>query len=173
MIIVEGVDHTGKTTLMNQLMVEFSDYKLTSHKSPDKNMERPSWWARELLTSRHERNRIYDRFFFSEFVYGPPLRGKTCMSDSEEELLWSFIDHIKPFVILCQPPETKDLKPIEHTEQMEGVIENYRMLADRYNTVIKPMLDGHRIGYMNYKFTDPEAWDIVKVAVKLHLMEVI
>ena len=79
MIIVIGLDNTGKTTLVNHLSEKFNvPIAQRYHTLPPKDGEDWTSWLREQIESTDEV--IHDRFFFDELVYGPVLRKKYCCS---------------------------------------------------------------------------------------------
>jgi thymidylate kinase len=95
MIIIEGTDCVGKTSLINQLKEYFNEYYLKHFTNPPNNM---------TMQEQHEYNKkkyydeidnpfkkmikIYDRFHLGEMVYAPMYRGyePDYIEDLEEKL---------------------------------------------------------------------------------------
>lgn len=163
MIIVEGMDNSGKTTLIRNLRRRFP--LLTEGKSPDNPGERFKWWMKELNICLKDKSRIYDRFVISEYVYGPIIRGDICMGPNQEMLAWSFLTHIKPLIILCASSQNG----IESRVHMEGVVENYDVLAKRYETVVPALLTIRGLEWIDYNFAKRGAFQTIERAVAMHL----
>jgi hypothetical protein len=106
-IIVEGPDGSGKSTLCKYLGEEF-DLQVVA---PQEKGRMPKLPVRnrvyralgKAVQGRHPA-KIYDRLYFSELVYGPAIRGRIDFSPGErtyiENILWSM--HCP--IILCLPP---------------------------------------------------------------------
>jgi hypothetical protein len=129
MIVVEGMDNSGKTTLGETLSERFN-YPLVH--SPGYCPEMLPWAKDSLLSKKLK---IYDRHpCISERVYGAVLRGK-----DEFKSLWGeqikrlFIDK-KPLIIYCKPPNSVIVRDL--SKQMEGVEENSLKLICAYNRVM-------------------------------------
>lgn len=106
MIVVEGPDGAGKSTLCKALGKHF-DLEVVS---PQKNGRMPEVPVRnrvyralgKAVQGRHPA-KIYDRFYWSELVYGGILRGEVAFTFFEqkyvEDVLWVMqVPHI-----LCMP----------------------------------------------------------------------
>ena len=165
-IVVEGVDNTGKTRLIKRLVQSFPLLKVI--KSPGPTPDLPRWTMQELMESRNRHLKIYDRFFFSELVYGPVLRGKNLYSEKEQNYILDFMKLVaQPLVILCYRLNAEE--SISEREQMEGVIENFEQLSQGYFEVIEPLLMEYEIPYIPYSFEDEGAFERVKLRVAKHM----
>src|SRR5512143_3552098 len=72
-IILEGPDGAGKTTLAHQLQEEFQlEYHHEGTPPPDEHL---LWYYGRVLDSFRGRRVVFDRFALGERVYGPALRG--------------------------------------------------------------------------------------------------
>lgn len=146
MIIIEGMDNSGKTTLAKTLASHFN-YPLIH--SPGYCPEMVKWAKDTLMIGKP---RIYDRHpCISEHVYGTVLRGK-----NEFESLWGkdvrelFIEK-KPLIIYCKPPDSVIVKDL--SKQMTGVEENSLKLICAYNRVIH-YLRLRELLVIKYDFTE-------------------
>lgn len=129
MIIIEGMDNSGKTTLAKTLSSHFN-YPLIHSCGYCPNML--SWARTSLSTQRHK---IYDRHpCISEKVYGPVLRADNKFDSLEGvEILRRLIER-RPLIIYCKPPDFVIRKNMG--EQMDGVIDNVFALMLSYNRVM-------------------------------------
>ncbi len=76
MIIIEGMDNTGKTTLIHQLSQQFKLPSARTGTYPRKVSDILNWHNR---ASAAPRTLILDRHpAISDLVYGPIIRGSTC-----------------------------------------------------------------------------------------------
>jgi hypothetical protein len=129
MIVVEGPDGAGKTTLVERLCKR---YGLEVGVRQETNREE-IWRSTvpdtfEALTEaiRAERPlpRIWDRLFYSEFVYarlvGRPNQFRNDMGDH----IRSLITWLEPPVIFCCPPMETVVANATAVDQMNGVKEN-------------------------------------------------
>jgi len=150
MIIIEGMDNSGKTKLAESLSYKFN-LEVMKRSGPPKNREAFILDTLELLTLDPEV--IYDRHpIISEGVYGPVLRD-TNVFESEGTHWEFYMDRLiknNPLLIYCRPPDTKILS-FGSREQMEGVREKARRLIDRYdilmNTISKRGLLIHKYDF--------------------------
>lgn len=109
MIIVEGVDGSGKTNLVNRLSKEFGIHPEKRVVDKDTNPMIPSlkqWVEVDLRT--WPRAAIYDRHrMISEPIYAPIMRGR--LADGFEDSIWFIRQYgmfwkYHPVVIYCIPP---------------------------------------------------------------------
>lgn len=78
-IILEGVDGAGKSTLAKQMSEEYN--MPIHHFSYPKTEEEKANMFQMYADAIHEYgNGIFDRCWYSEMVYGPMLREKSCIS---------------------------------------------------------------------------------------------
>lgn len=108
MIIVEGPDGSGKTTLAKHLAAELArEYKraptLSSTHGPDEAaME---WFEEEVGHKPRHYNAVYDRgFFVSELIYNLATPGRPLMAD--EARMFRGISQLvdaDPIIIFCLP----------------------------------------------------------------------
>lgn len=144
-IVIEGMDNTGKTTLIKQIMEECSeDMEMVKPPGPwpskqvldewlKSNMERianPSPEDKILLLDRHP--------LISEPIYGPGIRNFSMLSEDEVmEGINTFITASQPVIfIYCRPPESVIFN-FGDREQMDGVIEKSQLLLRRYDEMIE------------------------------------
>lgn len=110
MIIVEGPDGAGKTSLITRLRddlgVETRPRHCTSEDGPLDGLLQ--WVEDDLKTHVHEG--IYDRHpLISELVYGPIIRGEALLGDDVDRLVNVLLKfkHYDPLIIMCLPPRAQ------------------------------------------------------------------
>lgn len=145
-IIVEGVDNSGKSTLAKTLSEHF-DWPLVH--SPGFCPEMIDW-AKTHLTAPG--TRIYDRFpCVSEHIYGPVLRDKDEFKSVVGRKVLSFFIQKNPLIIYCKPPDsviTEDMG-----KQMKGVKDNILRLILNYNRMMVYFSLWHLL-IIKYDFTE-------------------
>lgn len=109
MIIVEGTDNTGKTSLVRRLTEEIPDL-VYQGRSPGHCREMVVKIADEFLVKRpHETlYNIYDRILFSEIVYNRATgRPDSYFTDGELQAIMEGLKDHRPFMILCSRSSDK------------------------------------------------------------------
>lgn len=146
MIIIEGPDGAGKSTLIRRLQDENPELQLapracTSLGGPlhgDALLE----WLRDYGAMY---GYIYDRHpCISGAVYGavradPPdasLRGRL------NGLIWEIHENAR--VIYCRPPRHEIVKAVNDTAQLEGVSRQIHSIIDTYDAVMGVMIPHER-----------------------------
>lgn len=152
MLVVEGMDNSGKSTLAHELaratgrhVVHSPGHRLTPPQLRD--------WAEKSLFSPANPYIIYDRHpVISESVYGPVLRGKSIFHETwlGRFVRRSFYEHVRPLIIYCRPPVT-DITDFRKPE-MDGVTDNALKLLSAYDGLIDELVDeGVRVLRYNYQ----------------------
>jgi len=128
MIIIEGMDNSGKTTLAKALSSHFN-YPLVHSCGYCPNMLS---WAKTSLSRGY---RIYDRHpCISELVYGPVLRANNKFDSPEGIKISEQFIKRRPLIIYCKPPNHVIRKNMG--EQMSGVVDNVFALMLSYIRVM-------------------------------------
>jgi hypothetical protein len=167
MIIVEGMDNTGKTTLVTLLAKEFN---LRVRKTPQEYITDPvkllDWTNAELEYVDNVAS-IYDRFpLISEEVYGPIIRGSNVFQGRPEFQGWA--DKHSALIIYCRPSLERILD-FKDREQMTGVLTHAKGLISEYDRVIYLYrLQG--CGVVLYNYTHFDAYQRARSAVEQHLL---
>lgn len=131
MIIVEGVDNSGKSTLVDELQERLKIGTI----SEDKPTGTPEQCWEEALRQLEHRVAIRDRVaVISELVYGPIIRGKSALGEYHGDALMNLYSK-DVLIIYCKPPLNVVLDN-QGREQMDGVIQNHRALYDRYDRIM-------------------------------------
>ena len=126
MIILEGPDGSGKTTVLERLGYERRAFKAlraevggnepggTATSNFGGTTPAHIAYAQEILKARRENNHAiaFDRFHLSEHVYGPILRGKQELTEEDLNGLAIYLGRYHIPIILCLPPFEVTLKNV-------------------------------------------------------------
>lgn len=147
MIIVEGMDNSGKSTLIANIADRF-ELRVIKRSGPPSaavtvavsHREAEQAFILETLSFLVlNPQMIYDRFpIISEGIYGPVLRNKNVFE--REGTGWeNWLDRLvqcNPLIIYCRPPEEKILCFSPNREQMQGVTDSARLLIHKYDQLM-------------------------------------
>lgn len=155
MIIVEGCDNTGKTTLINNLCKDLPLHR--APKSPGPATEEELWDYMLKYLNRpisYTKATIMDRFPIpSEEVYGPVLRNGSSLSPWRRAKAEKMLRSHKVALIYCDRPTEEILKTFGEREQLEGVEERIDIIRRRYEDVIQSLLSvGALYAFYRYDF---------------------
>jgi hypothetical protein len=145
MIIIEGPDGSGKTTLVHDLQRDTSlplhprfvnsDGTLTNG---DANKPRSVLFDRawhDACTLRQQPISIYDRHpLVSEYVYGPIVRGELpegFESGKARDAVYTMAT--QSLVVLCRPPLRSLISSVMANKQMDGVIQRLGAIRAGYD----------------------------------------
>lgn len=172
MIIIEGPDNAGKSTLINFLLENLGDrvVQATANKGPRDNLtdtvkDRVMYALMDAVASRGKPI-VYDRLFFSELVYSEAL-GRECKFNWEEQRHTTrVLTAISPPIVFCLPPRNTVVDGITANHQMEGVRAHIGEIYDKYAALSNLA----RPGITRYDFTrGPAAKDRVLRVVRTYL----
>jgi hypothetical protein len=133
MIVIEGPDGSGKTTLAEELAEEF---KLSYTRAPHLSSEHGptsdmivDWWEKQFRKTTHQR-KIYDRsFYISEPIYQMAQPDRALIADNKRYDKGFFkLTNTVDLLIFCHPPWPVARQVLEDTNRLalEGV--NVHML---------------------------------------------
>jgi len=168
MIIVEGFDNTGKTTLAEHLSDAFGLPILTRRTTGADGipfiMETLSILILEPLAIL-ERHPVT-----AEWVYGPILRDKNALN--EDPILWDYwvrkLLRSNPLVIYCRPPDDLVFN-FGTRKQMDGVIDKSKSILDRYDLLFWE-LDNRGFSLIRYDYSEEGSLPTVDNSVNLYLI---
>lgn len=163
MIILEGPDGGGKTTLLNKLTraTGLPAHERASHSTKGPRDDLFLWTDNDIRTWHSQPLSIYDRHpLTSEHIYGPTVRGEIRPGF---ELTNPAIAHMRRYlrrhalVILCLPPlETVRQNVTGDFDQMAGVLDNIDHIYECYRMMYQIWpLDSHIARY-NYLADDDD-----------------
>jgi thymidylate kinase len=144
MIILEGPDNSGKSTLATALVNQFgSSISLSDHtRAVGEERDRlmvgvPGrvYGALQHGVAGQGTVQLHDRLFFSELVYGRILRGQVCFNWTQQQHICRVLTAIQPPIIFCLPPIEKCLSNLHGRHQLEGVTENAELIYHAYDAM--------------------------------------
>lgn len=171
-IIVEGMDGTGKTTLVQQLAhrLEVKPRKFVGSLGPSDDhrlvlVDRTKSEITELGTASEEGRpvkRLYDRFpLISEAVYGPILRGHNCFGGLYYPLRGKLLA-LKAMIIYCRPGREVIQANVQQAPQMRGVLEHFGELLGAYDKLFMELTESPVNSYITvFDYTRDEVRELI------------
>lgn len=142
MIVVEGPDGAGKTTLVNELSKEFGlrhgERGTSDHSKLYTVTRRDTYTALGDAVKGTEQVRIWDRLYYSELVYAKTVGRPVEFNTTEQTYVQRMIEALHCPIIVCLPDYPVVAKNAGMVEQMDGVNEN---LVEIYNSYVR-LCDG-------------------------------
>jgi len=163
-IICEGPDNSGKTSLIKRLAPEMGLEVRHSASHLRGSGELIDWVDKELDT-KFVKPPIYDRFpLISEQVYGPILRGHNVF----EGLYKGWAKDYQPLIIYCRPSLNRLLRFNPNIPQMDGVKDHAKQLVEAYDAIMGGLR--HKAwGIVRYDYADMESYAKVKTTVSCYI----
>lgn len=168
MIIVEGPDNVGKTTLIHRLMELDSNLKLLKRKRfrPDRGESIGSSYIQLLIPSDgdfvNHGYSIADRLLASECIYGDLFRDGCRMTPMEHETIHVLLDLYEAIVIHCDIPDDKLVETWGDRKQM---YDDPLKIAHAYRERIHQIF---RRPVYRYDWTAPNAHENLHHLVTVH-----
>jgi thymidylate kinase len=164
-IIVEGMDGSGKTTLICDLKLRFPELQVVTRPP---GVPFNYWWPQELDRTPSEPVPLHDRFFYSELVYGPVLRGRI---EPRMELINNMIWFLRSTALLiyARPHSAVLRTAAERNLQMDGVMENFMPLLEAYDRLMAEEMTWYDKRFHRYDWNSNNGYDNVVMAVEDYL----
>lgn len=155
MIIVEGVDGAGKTTLVRELQQTF-ELAEGERGTKDRKLlytvtKRDTYSALAAAVKGDETPKVWDRLFFSEFVYASVVGREPEFNSTDRSFVSRVLEAVRPPIIVCLPPIDVVKDNIVKDEQMDGVTDNIDLIYGRYVGLMEGGFPEHT---MLYDYTD-------------------
>lgn len=135
-VIVEGPDGAGKSTLVRKLREQFNLAEGTRGTKDRKLLYTVtvSDTMRALTQAVDGRGPavIWDRLYYSELVYADLVGRPVEFNATQQSFVQRIIEALRCPVILCLPPFKVVKANAANAEQMKGVNENLRAIYDAY-----------------------------------------
>lgn len=168
MIIVEGPDNSGKSTLIQNLLKDYTIELFSTSKGPIHDL---NYFERKILETTQNLefpHLIMDRCsLLSEEIYGPTLRSKNLIDELEypsyyRRKLYSSLSQGETFLIYCRPPKpilldfkNHQVKEHDTQEHLNNIILKAESIIEAYDTIVGP------IANFIYDYTSPEAYNLL------------
>ena len=150
-IIVEGPDRGGKSTLAQQLARQTG--WPVEHRSKTENEEEKARMMGEYVQiARSNRNVILDRCWYSEMVYGKVMRGQAYIDYPQMYALERLLASHGAIIIYCTGPKAPLWKRC--TSRGEDYItsrDNFNAICDAYNEL---MSCPHYVPVVEYEYKE-------------------
>jgi len=172
MIIVEGCDNTGKSTLIKRLCADLP--QLIHPPIPTGPSDGETLFNRYApilsLSAAEGKNIILDRItVISEWVYGQALRGKLALNSAQMHMLEQGIAFHQPLILHCWRPEPSIRASFDDREQLEGVKEKISLIQRLYHDRIEQLRSKYGLAVVVYNFEKGEvAYKLAKTAVEAY-----
>ena len=180
MIIVEGPDNSGKSTLINQLIkdLELKEVKRTFH-GPTTDIENLYSRTLEVINAAiktDQPNIIIDRFsLIGEDIYGPILRGKNLWDVIPQDKIkfWQAVNKLNPFIIYCRPSldvildmKNHQVKIYDTPEHVKRVQEKQKLIVSAYDNYFANWKSHN---FYSYDYKDKNSYLELKFRLKEYL----
>lgn len=174
MIVLEGPDNAGKSTLGKQLSERFGT-EVQHSSNPKMSYEelRAKMFA---IINDPRRDAIYDRVpLISEAVYGTLLRGINRFNGHEGDGIWQLFKSCRPLIIYCRPQDDTlsvglEFKPGEEPDHIESVRKQHLNIAHFYDNLMDSLtMTGFPV--FKYNWVLPQAFDRVFARCVRHITE--
>lgn len=176
MIVVEGCDGTGKTTLVNSLVQDLHlnvGLRGTANRDELYRVTRQdTYTALSTAVLGHEGTEgplIWDRLGpFSDPIYARVRSRDVAFTVDELKFCESIFKVLRCPVILCSVPLEVAEANQEQSHQMEGVSDNFKYIWEMYNTLRNRMLETYP-NFFVYDYRMPGAWEEVVARVRTYI----
>lgn len=144
MIVVEGADNVGKTTLVKRLLERDPELKLLKRSRSNASKDRTigASYIQALIPRdgdfiRHGYS-VADRLLASECIYGDLYRGGCRMSDEEHQTIRHLLDSYQALIVHCDVPDDRILDSWSERGQLyNDPLAVARMYRERITHIFK------------------------------------
>lgn len=138
MIVVEGPDGAGKSTLVQKMIEAFGLEEFPTSEGDRDNMykhtiSRGYIGLEEMVSPSGNKTLVFDRWYFSELVYGPLWRDGYCaFTPTQQKHFDQVIRAVQPPIIFCLPELSTVKKNVEASHQLDKVSETIEKIYWKY-----------------------------------------
>ena len=149
LVIIEGADKTGKTTLAKALAAKLG-WKYEHFSAPGKD---PAFEYADFLLNL-KRPTVCDRFYVGELVYGPLLRGKSLMTRTQILTIERLCRFRAAILIHAAPKPDIMMDLFDRSSEEEAVTAEQNLKAYR---AFKPVMLARHVTTMRYVLPTPSS----------------
>ncbi len=136
LVILEGADGSGKTSLANRIRKDLDEYTLFLKSSGPPTIAQLADVLVWLASIPTRIPIVCDRLsIISEYVYGPIIRGK-CLHGLTVEQITKWLKARPSMVIHCRPSYSALAAGVREEVQMDGVVLNHRHIIKGYDELM-------------------------------------
>lgn len=180
MIIVEGPDNSGKSTLIQQIKKDFGINEIPRMAHGPANGSKDLWDRTyqiiDAATKAKSHRIIIDRFtLIGEDIYGPILRHVNLWDKMPQEKIkfWKATNLLDPFIIYCRPPEEVIMDMKNHVIKVYDTPEHVRRVNQKQELIIHAydnyFANWKSYNFFKYNYKDPESYKQLKIILKEYL----
>jgi GTPase SAR1 family protein len=159
-ILIEGPDGSGKTTLANKIIEELPYFEYRHEGPPPKNEDPLVYYMRELYACKG--NLVIDRFALGERVYGPILRDGDSIGDSGWRSFGAALRTCKAGHIVCLPDPA-----VSHANWASRLdTEYFTGHTDYFNSYARFAYFAHQYKLLTYDYKKDSVEDTLKELLK-------
>lgn len=150
MVIVEGCDGSGKSTLVKQLVDRFGlivGERGVADRSLLYTVTRPDTYNALADAILGGSPKVWDRLYFSEMVYAPVVGRKCEFNAYERAMVEGVLRALKCPIIYCCPSFEVVRTNAAKAKQMSGVNENIAAIYADYERLFE-----HRAGFHSLRY---------------------
>lgn len=155
-VVVEGPDGAGKSTLIDNLRLSCDRHYLTLRRNgPPKDVGEISSCVRWVEKAANSVTLMLDRHpLISEPIYGGILRGSNLLEGTYnlEDIRAHFLEFIDR-VVYCRPPTSVIVRKMHDNPQLQGVVENIYLISKQYDYAME-MLKHWGVNVIEYDWTN-------------------
>ena len=150
-IITEGPDGAGKTTLAEQISRQ-TKYPIIHRTKPKNEEEKKRMMGEYLQTIRSGKNMIFDRCWYSEMAYGPVMRDSSVISYPQMYELEEQLAKTGALIIYATGPKAALWQRCQKRgEEYITSRDNFNAIYDNYVQIMKVP---HLIPVLHYEVKD-------------------
>ena len=162
LILIVGMDNTGKTTLADKLSKQYNVEKTNWDYSLYKNLTKEEYLNKFQDKMFKDDLVIFERFTpIEEQIYGNVLRGKSKFEFNDVK---DILETYHPYIIYCRP-DNKTILNWNDREQMEGVVEKSEKLIKGFDELMKDLLllpnSVFIFDFYRYNYNDKGSYDFL------------
>ena len=151
-IIIEGPDGSGKTTLAQKLSKQ-TGYPVVHRSQPKNDEEKQRMFREYMVAIEAGKNVIFDRCWYSEMAYGPVMRDDSVISYPEMYLLEEKLAKHGALIIYCpDKPKTLWQRATKRGEDYITDFGTFERICTNFDIIMQCV--PHHIPVVKYDYKD-------------------